>query len=57
MFSAEKVGHLLAAKASPLVLRRRPVRETLFKALYLAAAMFATFGWLWLLAWCVMKVV
>jgi hypothetical protein len=55
MFSAEKVERLLAAKASPIVPTRRSV--TMFKALYLTAAMVATFGWLWLLAWWAMQMV
>jgi hypothetical protein len=57
MFSAERFDHLLAAKASPIVRTRRSVKESIFKALYLTAAMVATFGWLWLLAWCAMQMV
>jgi hypothetical protein len=29
----------------------------MFKVLYVTAAMLATFGWLWLLAWCAMQMV
>ena len=57
MFSAERVNHLLTAKASSIVRTRRSVKEFMFKALYLTAAMVATFGWLWLLAWCAMQMV
>jgi phosphopantetheinyl transferase (holo-ACP synthase) len=57
MFSAEKVHHLLATKASPILRTHWSIKEATLKALYLTTAMVVTFGWLWLLAWCAMQMV
>jgi hypothetical protein len=49
MSVAEKAGQLLLPQRAAAT-RRRLDRGSFFRALYLAAVIFATIGWLWLIA-------
>ncbi len=55
MSVADKAGQLLLPQRAAAT-RRRFDRGSLFRALYLAAVIVATLGWLWLIASTAMQV-